>query len=250
MQALRQVYWALVMVWLLMIGAAALAGNGIAIALFGITLLGSTSYAVSRLRWRRLRLALINGDAARARALWRRVYAQLDGRARLHPRVQLWRAYVAVLGGHYAPALTILEGLTQVQLGAREEAARDSLRARCLAQGAHPESAIAVVDQARALPNLTADSKRALTEALAIARLRLRQPELALQAVDELLADPARTRSRASHLVVRGDALRMIGRESEARQAYDESLHASEHGTASWRRARERLEQAPPHAYR
>ena len=247
---LRQVYWVVVAGWMVMIGAAAVAGNGIAMVVFAMTMLGVTLHGVNRLRWRQLRGALRAGDAARARALWRRVYTRLDERARAHPRVQLWRAYVAVLGGHYTPALTILDGLGKLPLGAREQAARDSLRARCLAQGPTPESAIPVVAEARRLPELSHDTRRALTEALAIARLRMRQPELALTAVDELLADPERSRARASHLIVRGDALRLIGREGEARVAYDEALRVSEQGTTTWRRARERLQQAAPAVYR
>jgi hypothetical protein len=250
MSWLRQVYWAVVVVWMLMIGTAAVAGNAIALIVFGMTLAGVALAGMNQLRWQRLRVALRAGDAARARALWRRVYSRLDGRARQHPRVQLWRAYVSVLGGHYAAGLSILDGLTKVKLGVREQAARDSLRARCLAQGNEPERAVAVVEQARALPGLSSETRRALTEALAIARLRMRQPELALSAVDQLLADPERTRARASHLLVRGDALRLIGREGEARAAYDEALHASQQGTVTWRRARERLDQAPPSAYR
>jgi hypothetical protein len=250
MSRLRQLYWAMVALWMVMIGAAAVAGNGIAMVVFGMTFTGVALAGMNQLRWQRLRVALRSGDAVRARALWRRVYSRLDGRARQHPRVQLWRAYVSVLGGHYSPALSILEGLMQVKLGPREQAARDSLRARCLAQGNEPERAVAVVDQARALPELSTETRRALTEALAIARLRMRQPELALSAVDQLLGEPERSRARASHLLVRGDALRLIGRELEARAAYDEALRSSQPGSTTWRRARERLDQAPPCAYR
>jgi tetratricopeptide (TPR) repeat protein len=243
---LRQGVYAAFAVLILMLVPAAVGGDGAALTVLALGVPSLALVGVNRLRWQRLRVALRSGDAARARALWRRVYSRLDGRARQHPRVQLWRAYVSVLGGHYAPALAILEGLTRIKLSPREQAARDSLRARCLAQGNEPEAAIAVVEQARALPDLSSDTKRALTEALAIARLRMRQPELALSAVDELLSDPERSRARASHLLVRGDALRLIGREGEARAAYDEALHASQHGSMTWRRARERLDQPPP----
>jgi tetratricopeptide (TPR) repeat protein len=227
----------------------ALGGSGEVLALGGIIVGGwALSSASTRARARRLQQlfdAIGWGDAERARRLWTRVQTELDPRLERQSLPQLIQAVILMLSDDWRGAQQIFASVsdtatTNVFHGAR---------LRCLVELGDAQRAIELARTYLADDDLTPAGRASLQLALAVAHLRTAAPDKALRLVDELTPDLPHDGTRAAAQLVRGDALRALGREPEAVAAYQNAI-ALAPSSVSARHGRTRLTQSPPTAYR
>ena len=223
-------------------------GSGELLALGGFIVGGWTlSKGLARAKQRRLQKllsALGAGDAERARSLWKRVQPELDPRLERQSVPALIQAALAILSDDWQGAQQIF---TRVPDAPGAESFR-SARVRCLAELGEAPRAIALAHEFLSADDLAPQRRVSLQLALAVAHLRASSPDKALRLLDELLPNLPNV-ARGAGWLHRGDALRALGRESEARAAYAQATKLATN-RATTDKARARLALPPPSAYR
>lgn len=192
-----------------------------------------------RRRWLQLNDAIAAGDPELARRVLGRIQATLDSPARNHPFMQLMEAAMLMLQERWADAQGIFDRFADHASLAMFR----STRVRCLAE-LDPQRALAL---ARQLVAGGTTYSEALRRAVAVAHLRAGEPEHALRALDQQAA--AHPSAQAADQLYRGEALRALGRESEAQAAFAEAVRLAPDSPVA-RKARAHASKAPPSAYR
>jgi tetratricopeptide (TPR) repeat protein len=211
--------------------------------------LGAAAWAywwVSQQRWRRLAFALQWGDVADAQGRFERLWAKLDENARQHPRVQVFRALVLATDCQWREVLQIVENLARYKAMPDIELHRRGLEIRCLAGLGRGEEAIAL---ARDWLSLSPPKALVPFYSLGIAQLHTRRCEGALASFAEVEQRARHDGLRASCAFYRAEALRSLGREAEARAAYELAAQRAPR-SLSGQLARKRLDAPPPSTYR
>jgi tetratricopeptide (TPR) repeat protein len=228
-----------------------MSGGGAMIEFFvGIwATIGVAAYGLQKLhrwRWRRLVAAMNDGDLERAESLWQQLIAKLTPPQRRSANVLYFEAGLLALREDWQAALAIFDLLRRSKHGTQ---AVMVMRARCLAELDRADDAMKAAEEALAAPGLTSALRASVLIAVGIVQLRRGEYARALATLEQPVALSQMKAIRASCSFYRGDALRALGQEQEAIQAYE---HVAAIVPLSRRaaHARQRLTQAPPSGYR
>jgi tetratricopeptide (TPR) repeat protein len=198
----------------------------------------------ARDRWAQLREAMVSGDAERMEKLLASITEELTpGELRQVP-VDYVEAVLLMMREDWQAALDRVERLQRVPPGQLA-----FLRARCLAELGHTEEATTMAQAALGRPKISAEERAGTLVVLAIGLLQQRQFEKVLTTLAEAARASAGLGVQASCSFYRAEALRALGREAEARDAYQRTIDLVPRSRRA-AHARERLAAAPPSAYR
>lgn len=210
-------------------------------------------------RWRRLMAAISEGDLERAERVWQGLLAKIPAAQRRSAYVLYFEAGLLALREDWQAALAIADlfsnskarlfGLSSGRELQQYRHAGKSMRARCLAELGRIDEAMQTAEEALTAPGITPPLRAGVLVSVGIVQLRRGEYERALATLEQSVALSPMKGIQASSGFYRGEALRALGREQEAIQAYQRVIAIVPLSRRA-AHARQRLTQAPPSEYR
>jgi predicted negative regulator of RcsB-dependent stress response len=198
-------------------------------------------------RWHQSKMAasIGEGDVEAAQARWQQSLRPIYELQQQTIMLRYQDAVILVLREEWQAALDSVETLQATGVSA---VLVKSLRATCFAHLGRDAEAFTLASETLAA-NEVPGLRPALQTTIALALVHQSHPERALPRLDEVAEAASTPILRASCSFVRGDALRALGREDEARAAYERTAALAPLSRYAVR-ARQRLALVPPGAHR